>query len=544
MLARLRRDFAFRSLLWWVPLALLGGLWVWGMARNVGLELGAIPFDGSRPGLWLFVFLWWTWLSIYLANAGMDHRTASVMDLGLPIAPRALWLEHVSLVVGGGISILAIVCLTIAVGNLAAGIRPLVQPGIAVLALHLGVGLLLATAILQIPQPGLQQAKMSVRHVFILAITMFGYLGLTYVLGHAHPGWSIVPLLVAIALYVRSYQRVPTAGFRLVTSDVEEAAPLGTGSDSNHRGMSIDLTVWRACYGVFGWAYVLPMMFNMGAFLADPSYEERFTFRFFFWIVAFAGVVYPLSRLYMVDSLPVGRRRIFAGIMLPPVLVLGLGFTTGIVVREKVLGPYPRVEVKTTQCCTHVEVPFSHWRIAREGDPGIPPGLFEHESDSHAVRPFKGSRTIVYNPYQVAHDADDAAIEAARARAVAEVRSSELGWAIPAEALLLVAPWFLLAAIAYRVAWSGLTSRIATLLNLTIMGPLVAIGAGLLLLQTVGLVDVSAWSRIASIRGREMVEAVPGGGFVAGFLVLILCTLLYFVAESQFMRVEATVKRG
>ncbi len=544
MLARLRRDFAFHSLLWWVPIAIFGGLWVWGMSRNVGLELSAIPFHDARPGLWLFVFLWWTWLAIYLANAGMDQRTASVMDLGLPIAPRRLWLEHVSIVVSGGLTILAIVCLTIVGSNLAAGIRPLIQPGLAMIAIHFSVGLVLTTAVLQVPHFDLQKTTMNLRHGTIVAVTMFGYLGMTYLLGHVHPGWSLVPLLAAALVLMSVSRRVPTAGFRLVSSAISPALPVRESTVEAHGIPNLDLTVWRSCYGIFGWAYVLPMMFNMGAFLSDPSYEERFTFRFFFWIVAFAAVVYPLSRLYLVDFLPIGRRRIFAGIMLPPVVALALGFATGITIREKVLGPYPQVEVSRGSCCTHIEVPFSYWRIADIGDPGLPPSLFDHEGDNHVVRPFKGSRTIVYNPYHVPHDASLELIAATRVRAEAEVAASELGWAVPAEAMLLVLPWFLIAAISYRATWSGLTPRVTGILNLSILVPLAAAGAGLLLLQTVGIVDVSAWSRIVAIRGRELVEGLPGTTVTAWLLTLVLSAAGYLLAESQFRRVEAAVKRA
>lgn len=419
MLNLLKQNPMIRTLPRWlavsaVPVALIVNL-------NMGIALGyKQTFDP-------LVMLAAVWLSFTIFLVFGEVTRCTPFEMALPIPARRLWLAHITSTV---ISALAILVVT--VGLVAGGVwllwrlsgrlmLPVDEMG--GLTAHVCAGLFLAIAFLQNPLPPLHRLPRSgVRVVLVMAVT----LALVVLLSKIGTWTALIPLLLAAAVGLRRYQSVPRV-FTLFTADAGGAKPASrdeiTAGWKAHAAAStprgavfarlLHRTIFR-CFYVGGkrkfspWL-TFPFIVLFGALLSvvDTLWFEdsqRFLYVPMAVYVLISFTAQPLGALYLVDSLPISRRRVWNVLVIPYVAALLAGYGLGMAVVALRADTAGKGEVihflqGKSDGNTYLYVPASAMKIAWDSE--VPkttsPWGETHEAWSRPLH--RWSRVRVYSPY-------------------------------------------------------------------------------------------------------------------------------------------------
>jgi hypothetical protein len=302
------------------------------------------------------------------------------------------------------------------------------------------------------------------------------------------------------------------------------------------------------------------------------------------WACMNGPFVYGVTRLRAIDHLPVSRRIFFAYLMIPTFAVVAVGLALGSFVGRGVFKEdwlwdrFLRIEGRPERA-----VPYDFLEVAWDGvpPPVTSPWGEEHEPWRRSI--FGESDVVLYRQY----DTPPGASREFVAYQVKRALLAEYGPAFPAESIerryvraardcgcthwkdwyrlvngydrspadpgallpLMVAfvgvPWFLFVRLALWAS-HGAVSKTRRIL------PAVALGAAVALL-TVGIILlgattdlVSGWmmTAFAWIMLRSAAEAVPGGTPILWLLAVTALGASYLLAQSQFLRSEAPLRRG
>lgn len=556
ILPRLRQEFAFRSLQWWIPVALGMGLYLWWM----GLRPEAAT-EGLRE-LYLATIFVWSPFTIYFLNAGYATRSSSAFDLALPVSTRRLWLVHVSTIVICGWAILGILTGVVALGNLSLDRRPLVGADLLDIVVHLGAGLVLALALTQSPRPTLQQLPSRSSYRWFAALVVGGYLGLTFLLLFASRLAALVPLGIGIALGLRTYLALPPA-FKVAPLEPEPASPLvpratgEVGSLQPARARQnprfdwlLHSTIWRASPGNVAWFFPVALAYHGFVLGYGKAHNLQIPYLFFTLVLLGCWLMISLRRLHRLDPLAVSRRRIFAVFSIPVLLAVALGYGTASVAEAFQRASVPDVDYRESACCFQIRVPDSYWEISWDGEATKIDSPWGESLEPAGQTLVRSGSIRVYEPYGVGVDSSPGfvalqlsrAIEAvygtripfeelrdrylevgpdARTRLKAagftllddypELRPRGAGGLFPIVMLAVALPWFLFAALAYRAHRGGAMGRYANALIVGLFGLGVLVGVGLVALQSAEVIDLESMSCFSDILMRRAVEGLPGG---------------------------------
>jgi hypothetical protein len=446
--SQLRREFAVRSLRWWIPIAAAMGLWMAAMNRQSDDLPGTVPLEGWPDGVIAATLFIWTALAIYLLNAGFSSRSSSSFDLGLPLPARALWLTHVLAIAACGLCIPLILGVFVALGNLAGGRAPLLDPGLFSIGIHEGTVLLLSLVVLQTPRPSLQTIPARKGYVAFVMLTGLGSIALLFLLCALPRGWALVPLGLALALGLRTYRSLPKS-FVLVARDLEPAVKSAdrvtergaiaarAGSIGRARwSWLVASTIWRNPFGNWAWLY-LPVFVFYAVMLVllielEGWHEQALPMIFWTCLLFCCWILVAHTKLFIVDPLPLSRRRIFAVLMVPPLLVVILVYV-GVAAGLRVAGlTGPQVEFRKAGDHNCVVVPNNYWEVAWDGKlPVFESPQGESVSPCCGLRLFPGLSALVYKPYHTPSDASPELVAWQLSRAVEAV----YGVSFPAQEL-------------------------------------------------------------------------------------------------------------
>ncbi len=330
MLAHIRRDEAIRSLPLWLVLSptltffatLLGG----------GVFFPERDFEHlSTAAALAWVFGWaWLPLAIYLAYA-QTRRRASDLDLVLPLPARRLWLAHgLSLGLGGA----AILVLSIAFPAFLV-VELTFATGVEMIAaLRLVAGLVIAVAVLESREPALVRLTPGWANSLLVAAVLTAVPVLVLRLDG---GWVIALLGLALALGFRTWRSLPAA-FTLVPPPAASAA----AADRLPAGR-LGEQEWAAAGGGGGWrrfqlasqvvksplwTYLIIFAYGMFvAWVAVPGGSDVACLPVSVLVLFFLSL--RPSRFSYFDPLPIGRKALFAALILPNALTLVLGWGAG-----------------------------------------------------------------------------------------------------------------------------------------------------------------------------------------------------------------------
>jgi hypothetical protein len=588
ILPRLRQELAFRSLQWWIPVALGMGLYLWWM----GMRPEAAT-EGLRELYLATVFVWGPF-TIYFLNAGYASRSSSAFDLALPVSTRRLWLVHVSTIVICGWAILGVLTGVVAMGNLSLDRRPLVGADLLDIVVHLGAGLVLALALTQSPRPTLQQLPSRASYHWFAALVVGGYLGLTLLLLSASRLAALVPLTIGIALGLRTYLALPPA-LRVASLEPEPASPLVPRASGEVGALQptrprqnprfdwlLHSTIWRASPGNIAWSFPVALAYHGFVLGYGKAHELKIPYLFFTLVLLGCWLMISLRRLHRLDPLAVSRRRIFAVLSIPVLLAVVLGYGTASVAEAFLGSSVSDVDYRESACCYQIRVPGSYWGITWDGEAaeiGSPWGESLQPVGQTLVR---GWSINVYDPYGVGVDSSPGFVALQLSRSIEavygtripfdelrdrylevgpdthtrlkaagfallddypELRARGAGRRFPIVMLAVALPWFLFSALAYRAHRGGVFGRYANVLIVGLFALGVLVGVGLVALQSAGLIDLESISRFSDILIRQAVERLPGGTLTLWGMVALALVASYRLAESQFSRVEAPVGR-
>jgi hypothetical protein len=590
---QIRREPSVRLLAIYLPTAILLGGWLWAIGYRSGIEIGAVPLQSGASGVIPGLIAAWSWcLSLLFASGALGSRCSSRLDLTLPLVPKRLWLVHTLAVLVSGFLMLATVAGTVAMLNLLAGTRPLVEPGLVSFGCHLGAGLLLTVAACQVPWPTVGILPARPRMVGLAFACSAGFLTLTIVLGTLPRAAALVPLTAGVAILVWAYGRVPKA-FTVVPLRPDPAPPesparagWAAGPSPVPRGRLglfwlVHSTIWRSFIGNWMWLY-LPLIALHGFVLSDTSYEPYFSFYFLTVTLLASWSIVAIRGLYRFDPLPVARSRIFASILLPPVVAVGIGYAIG-AAAFPLFGAFPRhLDLRTGSDCDLLEVPDEYWAISWDGR--IP----EAGSDRGAPFQPRGARLVpglkiaVYDPFEIPCNGspDFAALQISRAvRAVygatiphgeirdryleaapdGTVRLREGGFTLRedypglrasagtcllyADLLLSILPWLLYLVLMFRTFRADVRETVQSWLIGLAMMLFLVLGIGSLAAKAMGLVDLRTLARFVVILTRSLGESLPGGRLALSAVTAVLIVAAYLWAQSMFRRTEFPLSR-
>jgi hypothetical protein len=336
-------------------------------------------------------------------------------------------------------------------------------------------------------------------------------------------------------------------------------------------------TIFRSLVGRWVWFYPAILAFQGIVLAASATDNVRISYLFLSLTMLMSWVMVVLSKLYVIDPLPLSRRRVFAVLFLPMLLALALGYGVG----ERGNALFAKggaVRYEKNECCHGVHVPREHWEIAWDGklpEIGSPWG----ETWTPEGRPvLAGSRAVLYNPFGTGDDSSAEFVALQLSRAVAAVYTERIPHSEIGERYLVtdghggarlkeggftllddypglrpptggrafltffscVAISFLLvAAVIFRIRRVGLSETATAYLFATLFSLILICGVGLMVTDALSLSDHGALARMVGISVRHLEERLPGGILALWGLTVLLLGGSYLLAQAEFRRVDA-----
>lgn len=588
-LALLRRDPVLRSFPPWGILAFLSTSLLFGLLLTISAARHA------APPAWSFVAVGWISIAIYLGLVASTPRCAT-LDLALPISARQLWLVHVGTLILCATALAAGFVVLVGTSALPRQGPPPAFRDLAGLALALESGLVLATVLLESPRLPLARIAISARRVAEIAAVLLGVLVLLVAITPAGPAGALVPAVPAAILGVLAWRRVPGA-FAIAPREPGAAVAAGAPfarEDAPARGTlragtAVWFQVFRSLTAGPKEMFVYPFIVFLGFFLGDvfevskigaETRDLRFVYIPLATYMLFSFVPPRLARLHGLDPLPVSRRLIFAGLVLPSALVFAASYAAGAFLASTYGEPVEYVDFSKNEGdeTWSVSIPLRAWEISWDGSV---PDVRAPWGESHPAERIplsRGGRAVAWNPYgtpagsssrfvalQISRGAAavyGAAIPPGEIEPALETRSDgavvgrgpTLGLRtrnpdlsprtdplFPVMMALVGVPWLLLMAGLHRTYRPGVTERV----RVGVFWAVVAAFVLTMLIEAAGLVTGLARPWVV----RAFVE-IPtwklGGSALGSFAVWLAAALLsygaYRTAEAQFLRSEIPVK--
>jgi hypothetical protein len=614
ILGQIRRDQAWRVFPSW-GVALIAN-----MLLCMGLVAGVAARHREPLSAWALLAITWGTVGLYLA-LGRPGRRGDLFDLALPVSARRIWLAHLAATALGGTILVAAGVAGIAFATsravapwaAAAATAGSAGPGLLTFAVLLEAGTLLAAVLIQVPKPSLARVPASVVHAAWIGFVLVGELALLLALHGSGLLAAAVLLLLAVGVGAWAYRTVPEAFVvtpreplkgpagapRAGEEEEEEADRVSRMSASPARG-TILLSVLRCLSAGAKEMAIYPFVILFGLFLGgglrwvfDGSSLNDLRYLYLpmatYLLASFLGP--RLISLHRLDPLPVSRRLLFAGLILPSALVFAASYGVGRLVAShgdsrieyvdfQLVGP-EKTEGSSgkDQKAWRVTVPLRVYRLAREGKVPVLTSPWGESHPPEATPLLTGTAMDLYSPYDTppGSSAKFVALQISRAaRAVYGVTISpeevERRWltegpdgkvagkldSLPIHAerpglraatgplfplvmALACVPWMLLAAALFRtyrsgvvpwarqaVYWGGLGILLAAFIALS----LAAVSGWVPFFFARALVEIPAWRFGASLSGTA-------AAWLAGSLLLLGS---YFLAEREFRLMEVPAR--
>jgi hypothetical protein len=586
-----RRDHTTHYGLYWLPVAAPIGV----IAAALGKEGISPSTDGDFVGP---VLLIWVMVTMMLGFAQVGRR-ADRYVLSLPLPSRTVWLARLTSVVAFMIFILAVAVVFMLAFNDQER-QPLINGDAVGFLLSLFGVMLLAVALVQSYRPKLLEIPGGRRAVAYIVTVWAVCLGLLFSLISMGPAWTVLPLLVAIALLVRVGRSLP-ATFTVATArsaddrgvpswspETSTEAALRSASERDgpsRPGWLLTRTILLSLYRPVAAAVAVAVVLGFLGFYISGFYPEPLSGPvYMFWVIGFspAMIIWPAKHVFRLDFLPVTRRRIFPFLALPALVLLCGGFVGGTVFgyvftpREAL-----REYVGTEDCPFCHRVPDRFLKIAWDG---APPPVVAPWGESHqpwTCRPIEGRRSLLYSPFSVpkgsskeyaawqlsreidaVYGADipaenilrsfDAYFETREDGTFAlrswgdPIRADYPGlrqqdWGRPTAAIVLILGimWFMMAGWMVRVYFSGVSPSFVSLVGRVLPAAIpIVLVAIMILLGEYGYTTSWKLTAMANILVRSCADLLPPNPFATWGVVIVVLASAYLLAERVFRNAQ------
>ena len=593
----LRRDPGLRGsgrLLLVVLLAAGVSTTGWGVLVFSGEEQLSVPYIGLPLGPVIFASMVWVALMGSLFLPGVVSR-CQLLDLALPVSARQLWLTHLITIVLMGWATLAAMTGLLSLFNLLLGRlvdRALLGQGLGALMLHMAAGLVLAVVLMQRVKPELYRIPIDGRYIFQSILTTIGVLILILVLHSLSSFSALITLGLALILGMRTCSSLPPA-FALLSRQAEDGGEVRESEDIQASSGEASIagfrwiyfkTVWRTLIS-FRYAFFLPILIGYGLIVSGlfpqglASSDMRIVYLGWIWYLMLSFALLAMRQLHFLDYLPISRKLLFAGLVLPVLLSVMLGYGIGALgdLRSE---PYRRHDRRTDLSHLSAPVAVENFAIAWDGqvaEIGSPWG------ESHPAWSFqlcKGSRITLYAPYTSPEGSSRkfAALQLSRAIAafhgeqvpleevaIRYLASDEEGkihlqterlladypglltpgqkWYFPVFLLVAVFPWLLLMVFMLRVFRTNPPEREWNWLMIGAMALAFLITIGTIAADIAGYMGPGSLPALTDALIWQLAEEVPGGGVVIWATTILLLGGGYLQGQTEFQRYEIPSRR-
>jgi MFS family permease len=308
--------------------------------------------EGTNP--LLVVSIVWLAATIYLVFGEVRTR-CTPFDMALPISARRVWLSHLTAVILSGVAILAVTAILTAGGVLLlwrlSGHWMVPVEGMGGLAVHACAGLILAVVLIQNPLPPVHQLRRNRARILLSILVMAAVLSVVVVMNRVSSWTALVTFAVAVTVGMYRYRLIPVT-FSLSTADA--ATPIGLDRDVVRKEWEVAVAEDRArgaaferflngtifkCYTRLAkkkltpWL-TMPIVLFFGALISGLDrrwLEFSLTFNVVsmvvYMLIAFTAPT--LKTMYIIDALPVSRKRLLNVLVLPFVVALAIGYWGG-----------------------------------------------------------------------------------------------------------------------------------------------------------------------------------------------------------------------
>jgi hypothetical protein len=613
MIDMIRRDPALRSLTRWLLIAPLFASMLEGLRTLSYFNVPASDAGPVTQQMILVALSLWLPLSGFLLFGRVGQR-CSRLDLGLPIPALRLWQVHLAAALVAGLALVlsefAVIWLRrTLVSGLAPGIAASFSDGADPFLPTLAT-MVLGVIVLQIPHVdlySLQAGKgLPMAGLFMVA----GGFGLILLLS-ALPWFASVAVLVVSLVLAAGLQRRLPAAFVMVPREASlttvnvpgaswttgsQARDLAVGRQGTWGAVSRGLTVLRIYSGSVAPGQMvqvpatllgIPVIFAWGLLLSGLiiSQEASFMFLTLSSYILFAFVPAQASQIYLLDALPISRRALFAGLVLPALVILGAGYSTGALVKSR-SRPAAMVELQAertrlfprgAQEHATVRVPYIATRIAWTREAPILEAPWGETHPAWSETLVRDGSLRLYSPYATPEKATPAFQALMISRALNHIYGRhispdeiqerylenghsdaslagglstlladypDLGTPLsprlaPLYFMITTLLFLLMVAIYTRALRANVTNTGRKVAMFSLLGAIFFLHVLQLTLAMANLLEIDVLGAMAQIGSFNLVNRLPGGQAGLWILCILITTLGYGWAESRFRRIEA-----
>jgi len=397
----------------------------------------ALSRHGRVPPI-AVVLVGWATFALYLVLGGTRARCRA-FDLALPVSARRIWLAHLAAVASAGTLVVAC-CVAMAALPSSAGGGDVRAPGFVGLGLLLESGMLLAAVLLQLLHPSLSRVPATPGTVAWTAVVLLGVLGLLVALRGAGPAGALVPLVAAGAALAWGLRSVPRA-FVVVPKHPADGRvrDAGTKPGRLETAGALGRLPWAArlailrsvTAGAKEWA-VYPLLVLFGLFLggalavwrdeADLR-DLRIAYVPLAAYLLFSLVLPRLTLLQDLDPLPVSRRLLFAGMVLPSAIVFAASWGAGALIAHRFGIRSELVDFVEDEAGGRwsVKVPLRVYRFAWDGQAPEITSPWGESQRAECLSFFYGGRKRICSPFSAAAGSSPRFVALQLSRAAEEV---------------------------------------------------------------------------------------------------------------------------
>jgi len=618
----LRRDPSVQALPKWLLIAPLAASVLEGVRTLVfGMRLWRSGGEGTPlpADLFLLSFILWLPIALFLL-LGRTGRRCTRFDLGMPLSARRLWSVHLIAVTLSSLAVLVATSAIVRLRDRLVGVmfdEAIVPPSnLLDLALPLAAGVVLAIVILQGRDRTVYTTSARRGSAAFAVATLVALYGLVVALAWLPPAVGLIPVALAVVLGLHFHRSLPAA-FTTVPLEAQDgsaaidvgsgaawssARPRGGFAERLRRNLSIFHILSRGVAPgqliempallAFGYPFIVLWGVLVSGVVFSEDFRSWMLFLTAYLLYAFLPA--PMVQLYALDSLPISRRRLFAFIVLPLLILMSLGYGAGWTFGRLLKEPEPQVQFQETVSESlvppypfepaMVRVPVEHCRFAWDGNPPENGSPWGESHPAWTIPLFRGSTAVLYSPFSTSEGSSpefvalqiSRAVEAVYGRSLdpSEIMSRYLevddrGGVVPSEAggLTLLSdypeltaprevsafPVFMLITTVLYLFTASLCLRSyrvtvphgrRMVIFFALGGWLFAMHLALTALFVTRVVRETVVSGLLTIFVDRLTEFLPGGTFAVWVVCALLSWAAYRIAESEFERVEAPVPRG
>lgn len=584
-----RQDIAVYNSRIVIPIFFFAGLFGRIIAGEFPAQTGTRPL-AAESGILILFFCQACLLLLFLLTPTSFWARSGSMHLALPLSARKLWLARMISLLFITIVPFFALCLPLSLRSSSTTAWLVPDPMILKAALHAAAGLLLAVALYQVPSPSLHRIRTGLGYILYVILVAVGTV-IFVIFTAPFSVFTLILLAVGMACLMWVYSSLPkTFVVAPLTPDPDGPEQVGAGARpyAADVGVPVDAagssrwilhrTVLRTILNYWPVWIILPLLALYGGLVVRSYYQGKAPFPYILFIGGWIwGMLrYSMSRLYMLDPLPVSRKIVYGQTMGACLLAVLLG--VGILSLGPLNGKSRAKMVSFYQ--EQVSVPREYYEIAPNGQVPVitSPWGEAHSPTLHSLLP--GSRLALYNPFERGEESSARFIKLQIDRAIERIHdvpvlaaTTDLGTPLEdgfedaleeccftTEASLgrgsesrsktyaLGMILYLLAssaviALSFKIGGGRIRSWLYAVPTIGALALVVIVLLGAAVLEGLGYSETWVWGALATIPVRKLAEALPLSPLVLWSAFLAILVGCYFWIQKSFLGIEAPVRR-